>query len=496
MANQPSIADILVQMMEESKRREAQFLEESKRRDDESKRREETFLQMLQSLKTQTISQNTGADLVKKVPMFSFDPESGGTFSKWICRFEDAISSNGEGLPDEEVTKILISKLDTCSYSKFTDHILPRTPRDLRYDEAKTVLDRLFGEKVTIFRRRYEVFRSSIGEEDYSSFSAKVNRMCEQAQLDKMTMEDFKCLIFVSGLKGPAHADICTRLLRRLEVQDGGTLSDLTREFDIITKLQVDSNIVSRPTPIVSAVEVKQRKKNNRNLPSKETGEASTRGACFICGSQQHFRKDCPKRANHSGHQRKLKTRVKKVEGDVTANRRFTMVDFGGTEVKMQLDSGADVTVISKDVWEQIGSPSLERSRTTLGAANGTPIEVIGQFDVEFTCKGHSGHGRCYVADKVEQLLGIEWMNQLPPLQEAFNAICCRIEQKPSEGKQLLSDGKMCSPDVFKEELGRCKKKAQLVVKQGTRPTFCRQRKIPCGGGVGATRPSRSPKES
>ena len=133
MANQPSIADILVQMMEESKRRE------------------ETLLQMLQSLKTQTISQNTGADLVKKVPMFSFDPESGGTFSKWICRFEDAISSNGEGLPDKEVTKILISKLDTCSYSKFTDHILPRTPRDLRYDEAKTVLDRLFGEKVTIF---------------------------------------------------------------------------------------------------------------------------------------------------------------------------------------------------------------------------------------------------------------------------------------------------------------------------------------------------------
>ena len=54
MANQPSIADILVQMMEESKRREAQFLEESKRRDDESKRRddeskrrEETLLQML-----------------------------------------------------------------------------------------------------------------------------------------------------------------------------------------------------------------------------------------------------------------------------------------------------------------------------------------------------------------------------------------------------------------------------------------------------------------
>ena len=77
-----------------------------------------------------------------------------------------------------------------------------------------------------------------------------------------------------------------------------------------------------------------------------------------------------------------------------------------------------------------------------------------------------------------EQLLGIEWMNQLPPLQKAFNAICCKIEQKPEEeGRHLAKVLAEVFPDVL--ELGKCKTKAQLLVKQGTRPIFCRQRKIP-----------------
>ena len=95
-----------------------------------------------------------------------------------------------------------------------------------------------------------------------------------------------------------------------------------------------------------------------------------------------------------------------KIEGDLKANRRYTEVSFGETKVRMQLDSGADVTVINREAWEQIGSPTLEKTTTSLGAANGTPIEVLGQFDVQFTCGGHSGHGRCYVAENIEQLLG------------------------------------------------------------------------------------------
>ena len=42
----------------------------------------------------------------------------------------------------------------------------------------------------------------------------------------------------------------------------------------------------------------------------------------------------------------------------------------------MQLEPGADVTVINREAWDQIRSPTLEKTTTSLGAANGTPIEV------------------------------------------------------------------------------------------------------------------------
>lgn len=41
-------------------------------------------------------------------------------------------------------------------------------------------------------------------------------------------------------------------------------------------------------------------------------------------------------------------------------------------EVRMQLDSGADVTVISIGTWSKIGSPGLSQTSMITGAANGS----------------------------------------------------------------------------------------------------------------------------
>ena len=99
----------------------------------------------------------------------------------------------------------------------------------------------------------------------------------------------------------------------------------------------------------------------------------------------------------------------------------------------MQLDSGADVTLIDTQTWVKIGSPELSKPATTIGAANGTEIEVVGEFEVNFTCAGFQGRGRCFVTKNTNQLLGIEWMEQLPPITKAFEVICCKIEEKPSK---------------------------------------------------------------
>ena len=47
------------------------------------------------------------------------------------------------------------------------------------------------------------------------------------------------------------------------------------------------------------------------------------------------------------------------------------------------------------------------------------------------------------------------------------------------EGRHLAKVLAGGFPDVFRKELEKCKAKVQLLLKQSTRPIFCRQKKIP-----------------
>ena len=85
----------------------------------------------------------------------------------------------------------------------------------------------------------------------------------------------------------------------------------------------------------------------------------------------------------------KKKMRAKKIDDNQKkGNRKFAEIDFGGIKIDMQLDSGADVTIINTDTWEKIGTPSLDKSSVSLSAVNGTPIEV-GSLSKELSDKYH-----------------------------------------------------------------------------------------------------------
>ena len=65
--------------------------------------------------------------MISKTQTFSHDPECGGTFTKWIERFEDAVATHGSRLSEEERARVLVMKLDTEVYNLFRDHIRPQT---------------------------------------------------------------------------------------------------------------------------------------------------------------------------------------------------------------------------------------------------------------------------------------------------------------------------------------------------------------------------------
>ena len=53
--------------------------------------------------------------------------------------------------------------------------------------------------------------------EDNTIFASTVNRYCERFQLNEITPEMFKCLIFIQELTSPSEKEVRTRLSNKLE---------------------------------------------------------------------------------------------------------------------------------------------------------------------------------------------------------------------------------------------------------------------------------------
>ena len=214
----------------------------------------------------------------KQIPVFAYDPKT-KEFSEWIFCFERALATFDDLLlSDKEKTWFLISKLDVHTYTTFADYIMPRKVFDLQYDEIKQTLEVMFGKD--IFSLRYDFFRMEIGDTDLMSFGGKINRMYEVAQIDKMTREDFKCLMFVRALRGPEHAEVRSTLLGKLSQKKDCSVNDLVDECRRFKEIQLCSLAIDEAG-----------RHDYQNLLSCDT---PSRGACFTCGEKTHYAKLCP----------------------------------------------------------------------------------------------------------------------------------------------------------------------------------------------------------
>ena len=58
---------------------------------------------------------------------------------------------------------------------------------------------------------------------------------------------------------------------------------------------------------------------------------------------------------------------------------------------------------------EKIRSSKLDEAHWNLKAANGSRIEVRGQFEIKLIWKNSNGYGSCYVS-QVNDIMGLDWM--------------------------------------------------------------------------------------
>ena len=471
-----------------------------------------------------SVNNATINSLMNRMSTFTYDPQNGLTFDLWFSRYDDTINIDGVNLDDAAKVRLLTQKLDQLAFQKYAAHILPKKFSECNFAETVKVLKALFGHQGSIFARRYQFLQTRCQDSNNGSFddyTGVVNRRFEMAEMSKVDADQMKCLIWIGGLKEGQHDKIRQAALQFIEQKQNATLQELHQFAKNLTRLQA----TSRDIAAGSSREVSQVGGHNKSQPT-----TSTPNPCKGCGNL-HFRLQCPfkqytcKVCGKIGHKEALcyskkgtktgnngrngkfnhkrdnggksggyQVRLDAVEisGPVVnsvTGRIYKQVQVNGRIIEMRLDTGADVTLISREKWISLGQPGLSATDLLLRAANQKRIECIGSFVGKVKVDGNEFEATCYVVNHPINLLGCDWLSKCKELWKHLSAsveICETSLFKQGsislEGGELARKLERTFPDVFRKGLGKCTKaKANLILRDGVTPIFRRSRPVPYG---------------
>uniref|UniRef100_A0A336MU47 CSON001400 protein n=1 Tax=Culicoides sonorensis TaxID=179676 RepID=A0A336MU47_CULSO len=166
-----------------------------------------------------------------------FDPENLHVFKMWYDKHKDVFEVDGGNLTDDAKSRLLLRKITQKAYEKFSNIILPKKPSDLTFEETISKLEEIFCESESTFQLRFKCFNvEKSSAEDFLSYGARVNKLCENAKISTIKTDEFKTLIFMSGLKSTVDFDVKTRLLSLVEDESSSWRCD-TKDDVLLRKV-------------------------------------------------------------------------------------------------------------------------------------------------------------------------------------------------------------------------------------------------------------------
>ncbi|EPB69223.1 reverse transcriptase [Ancylostoma ceylanicum] len=458
-------------------------------------------------------------DLVRDLPTFNYERDEDETFNAWYTRYGLVIDDRGKTLSDDRKRKpqssrswtrqrirrktlsddrkrnLIVEKLDKATYKTYSEYVLPLKPQEI--DLAATIdnLRKLFGPKRTLTRRRYEFLLSKCPPLNgayvlYREYGNMIKRKFEDATMKDVDSDSLKCLLFLSGLTDPSHSEMRLRLLNQLnrlkESDPAPLLDDFINECETFVTLRTDNRAIESKevNAAYQRKPAKQDKKHPYSLNKDFRYRRQPRDHSLHSPSRNE-RSASP--AKKRGTKRpKRKHRCKNIAASAHVARTYLKVRINGHPTRLQLDTGADTTMISRRTWEDMDSPKLDHSTITIRTADGSAMNILGSFNAAFTISDRKGRptdgtGCCYVTESTD-LLGLEWCIQMHDYKELREQYNCKLASAAIENARddIVSRLKTRFADVFSQGLGRCTKtKARLFLKPGARPIYRQKRPVP-----------------
>ncbi|CAH8676807.1 unnamed protein product [Schistosoma haematobium] len=416
----------------------------------------DAFARMFSLQSSSACQSDKHESIINSISEFQYDPEANVIFSSWFHRCEDIFRVECSHLDDAAKVRLLLRRLGTQEYNKYVNFILPQNPRDVSFKDTVQILSDIFDEQSSLFNTRYKCFQiTKSPEDDYLTYAGKVNRQCERFKINEITADQFKCLIFICGLKNEEDADVRTRMLVRIEQEPNMTLQMVTTECQRLLNLKHDTAMVqqkgkpSGSDSINALRSIKSSKQNCTNMKKP----ANPPSPCWFCGAW-HFAKICPfknhkcRKCHRIGHKEghcslnKRKTKHRSENSKQRSNsqikttfatfkvgfknrRKFVNLLVNGKLIRLQLDTASDVTLISKNTWHKLGCPSIRPTEHVARNASGDIVKLTGEVLCNVQLMGSKFTDVCYLTNRHDlDLLGLDWIAHVDTLNKLLDEVC------------------------------------------------------------------------
>lgn len=446
---------------------------------------------------------------------FTYNLENDSTFENWFSRFEE-LFSNEKKLDDNAKVRLLLLKLDTSAHKTYVNYILPDKQTDYTFVQTVATLKEIFGRQETEFSRRYDCLNTTKRDDmDILTYYNLINKSCEKFDITNVTVEQFKCLMFVMGLKSSTEKDIRARLLMKLDADAAVTLKTLLAEYRRIVNVKHDTSIEDAKTNnsiLVNKVSSKKSKKSfqRSSEPCSNCGEQheskdlcpAKDKTCNYCKKRGHLVIACRKRKQKSNQESfdksnksieaHAKTTTSKGKSNtlpkvtsvsihqIDINRKFIDIQINSKPAKLQIDSAADISIISHSLCSNLNLP-YSTTTITPNCASGQQINLIGEIICDITFRDQTCQTTIYVSDiDGLNIFGIDLFNKFnlwkTPIDSFCNNQILNVQQKDDYATILKSN----FPSCFETSLGKCKMyKANLRLKENVSLPFCKYRPVP-----------------